>query len=296
MYLIIFVGAVAVAALVFEVMSALAGSAAGGDGLASIRTAGSAGVTSKKRSSFDAILLAIWPERFDPENAKNMLDVVDMLRRAWYPYETPGEFYAAAIRDFVVYLIVGSALAGILVLFDMGVVGPIVAAIFIFLGLRRPYSRLKTLTKKRAEGMVSNMLIGLTVMETLIVASVPVDDTLRAVGKLGGPFCNLMSLLVAQQRIKNADEAVDVVRQHLPDPRNMEVNLFLNDIRDEFSQQGSGRLGESIRALRQSLHRSVVEATETRAALVRQRAGLFGVLAVLGLILTIILPYMGVAF
>ena len=36
-----------------------------------------------------------------------------------------------------------------------------------------------------------------------------------------------------------------------------------------------------------------VELTEARAALVRQRSGLFGVLAVLGLVLAIILPFMG---
>jgi hypothetical protein len=35
----------------------------------------------------------------------------------------------------------------------------------------------------------------------------------------------------------------------------------------------------------------VVEATEERAALVRQRAGLFGVMAVLGLVLAIIAPF-----
>jgi Flp pilus assembly protein TadB len=296
MYMIIFIAAVAVAALVFETMTALTESAMGRGRLADFRTAGGAEIASRRRSSLDAILPAIWPERFDPTTAKNMLDVVDMLRRAGYPYETPGEFYAAAIRDFIVYLVVGAGLAAALVILGLGFAGPIIAAIFIFLGLRRPYTRLKILAKRRAEGMMSNMLIGLSVMETLIVSGVPVDETLRAVGSLGGPFCNLMALLLAQRNIKNASEAVEVVKQHLPDPQNMEVQLFLNDIEQEFTQQGSGRLGESVGALRKSLHRSVVEATETRAALVRQRAGLFGVLAVLGLVLTIVLPYMGVAF
>ncbi|MHB8777290.1 MAG: hypothetical protein ACYC6R_05950 [Anaerolineales bacterium] len=39
--------------------------------------------------------------------------------------------------------------------------------------------------------------------------------------------------------------------------------------------------------------RSAVEATEARAALVRQQAGLFGVMAVLGLVLALIAPFMG---
>jgi hypothetical protein len=100
----------------------------------------------------------------------------------------------------------------------MGFAGPIIAAIFIFLGLRRPYTRLRMLARKRAEGMMSNMLIGLSVMETLITSSVSVDEAPRAVGSLGGPFCNLIKLLLAQKQIKSTTEAVEVVRQHLPDP------------------------------------------------------------------------------
>ena len=49
----------------------------------------------------------------------------------------------------------------------------------------------------------------------------------------------------------------------------------------------------SVQGLQESVHRSVVEATEARAALVRQRAGLFGVMAVLGLVLAIIAPFLG---
>jgi hypothetical protein len=109
MYMIIFIAAVAVAALAFETMTAMTESAMGRGRLADFCTAeGIEIASSRRRSSLDAILLAIWPERFDPSTAKNMLDVVDMLRRAGYPYETPCEFYAAAIRDFIIYLIVGA--------------------------------------------------------------------------------------------------------------------------------------------------------------------------------------------
>ena len=296
MYLIAFVGAAAVAILAFEIGSILTRSALGGRSRLEFSPATSVAAPSF-RSSLDAILVAIWPERFDPSQAKGLPDIVSMLRRAGYPYESPGEFYAVAVRDFGLFLIIGAGLAAGLTLFGMGLAGPVVAAIFIFLGLRRPYTRIKTITKKRAEGMVSNMLIGLTVMETLVSNGVGVDEVLRAVGELGGPFCNLMALLVAQRHIKdNPDQAIQVVQQHLPDPDNMEVQLFLGDLAAEFTSQGSGNLGQSIRSLRESLHRTVVENTETRAALVRQRAGLFGVMAVLGLVLTIVLPYMGIAF
>jgi hypothetical protein len=46
-----------------------------------------------------------------------------------------------------------------------------------------------------------------------------------------------------------------------------------------------------VQRLQESVHRSVVEMTEARAALVPQRSGLFSVLAVLGLVLAIIAPF-----
>jgi 3-oxoacyl-(acyl-carrier-protein) synthase len=65
-------------------------------------------------TTWEALLVAILPGRFDPNQAKNMADVISLLRRAGYPYDTPGDFYAAAIRDFSVFLAVGGLLAGAL--------------------------------------------------------------------------------------------------------------------------------------------------------------------------------------
>ena len=131
-YLIIFVGAVAAAILIFDLMNALTQSALGGRDWLNFGPSRDVDRTLavKKRSSLDAILIAVWPERFDPDRAASIPDVVDLLRRAGYPYETPGEFYAAAVRDFAMFLIVGAALAAIMTIFDMGFVGPIIAAVF----------------------------------------------------------------------------------------------------------------------------------------------------------------------
>jgi uncharacterized membrane protein YqjE len=63
-----------------------------------------------------------------------------------------------------------------------------------------------------------------------------------------------------------------------------EVNLFLRDVYDFFANNRP--ILSSIQGLQESLHRSVVELTEARAAL-------FRMLAVLGLVLAIILPFMG---
>lgn len=282
-----FLGALSLSVLAFELLSAFqnAFSAFGSNRLINNHSA----IT--RRSTWDALLVAVLPGRFDPNQAKNMADVISLLRRAGYPYDTPGEFYAAAIRDFSVYLAVGGMLAGALVAMGMVAFAPVIAMIFILLGLRRPYVRSKMLAKKRAEGLRNNMLIGLSVLSSLLSSGVGVQEALRRASTVGGPFCNLLGLLVARMEVDDFTKAIDVTRAHLPDPSDVEANLFLRDIYDFFANNRP--VLTSVQGLQESVHRAVVEMTEARAALVRQRSGLFGVLAVVGLVLAIIAPFMG---
>jgi hypothetical protein len=68
------------------------------------------------------------------------------------------------------------------------------------------------------------------------------------------------------------------------------MQLFLRDVSDFFLN--SRAILESITALRTSVHRNILETTEKRASIVLQRTSLFGIFAVVGLILSIILPFM----
>lgn len=282
-----FLGALSLSVLGFELLSVFqnAFSVFGSNRLISNRSA------IARRSTWDALLVAILPGHFDPNQAKNMADVISLLRRAGYPYDTPGEFYAAAIRDFSVYLAVGGMLAGALAAMKMVAFAPVIAMIFILLGLRRPYVRLKMLAKKRSEGLRNNMLIGLSVLSSLLSSGVGVQEALRRASTVGGPFCNLLGLLVARMEVDDFGKAIEVTRAHLPDPNDVEANLFLRDIYDFFANNRP--VLSSVQGLQESVHRMVVEMTEARAALVRQRSGLFGVLAVVGLVLAIIVPFMG---
>ena len=282
-----FLGALSLSVLIFELMSVFqtAFSAFGRGRLMNFQSPTSA----KRRSTWEALLVAILPGRFDLDQAKNMADVVSLLRRAGYPYDTPGEFYAVAIRDFSIFLAVGGMLAGALAALNMLAAAPMIALMFVFLGLRRPYARLKSLAKRRAESLRNNMLIGLSVLSSLLSSGVGVQEALRRASIVGGPFCNLLGLLVARMEVDDFTRAIEVARAHLPDPADVEANLFLRDIYDFFANNRP--VLSSVQGLQESVHRSVVEATEARAALVRQRAGLFGVMAVLGLVLAIILPF-----
>jgi hypothetical protein len=293
-----FLGALSLSVLAFELLNVFqsAFSTFGGNRLMNFQSQ----TPIKRRSTWEALLIAILPGRFDPDQAKNMSDVISLLRRAGYPYDTPGEFYAVAIRDFSTFLLVGGMLAGALAAtlapgasagVNIIVAAPVIAMIFILLGLRRPYVRLKTLAKKRAESLRNNMLIGLSVLSSLLSSGVGVQEALRRASTVGGPFCNLLGLLVARMEVEDFTKAIDVTRAHLPDPKDVEANLFLRDIYDFFANNRP--VLSSVQGLQESVHRSVVESTEERAALVRQRAGLFGVMAVLGLVLAIIAPFMG---
>ena len=284
-----FLGALSLSLLAFELMSVFqsAFSTFGGNRLTNV----SSSATPTRRSTWEALLVAILPGKFDPNRAKNTTDVVSLLRRAGYPYDTPGEFYAVAIRDFSTFLLVGGMLAGALAAMNIIMVAPVIAMIFILLGLRRPYVRIKNLAKKRAESLRNNMLIGLSVLSSLLSSGVGVQEALRRASTVGGPFCNLLGLLVARMEVEDFTKALEVTRAHLPDPADVEANLFLRDIQDFFANNRP--VLSSVQGLQESVHRSVVEATEARAALVRQRAGLFGVMAVLGLVLAIIAPFLG---
>jgi hypothetical protein len=283
-----FLGALSLSVLGFELMNTFQNAFAvfGSNRLVSMGSSALA-----RRSTWAALLVAILPGRFDPNQARNTADVVGLLRRAGYPYDSPGEFYAVAIRDFSLFIAVGGLLAGALAALNMAIAAPLVAGIFIFLGLRRPYIRLKTLAKKRAESMRNNMLIGLSVLSALLSSGVGVQEALRRASAVGGPFCNLLALLVARMEVEDFGKAIEVTRAHLPDASDVEANLFLRDIYDFFANNRP--VLSSVQGLQESVHRTVVETTEARAALVRQRAGLFGVLAVVGLVLAILAPFMG---
>jgi len=130
-----------------------------------------------------------------------------------------------------------------------------------------------------------------SVLSSLLSSGVGVQEALRRASTVSGPFCNLLGLLVARMEVEEFTKAIEVTRAHLPDPNDVEANLFLRDIQDFFANNRP--VLSSVQGLQESLHRSVVEATEARSALVRQRAGLFGVMAVLGLVLAIIAPFLG---
>ena len=297
MNILAFLGALALSVFAFELASALSGGLIRRNRLAGVQngqTTTTAPASGPSRTAWYAILVAALPSRFDPKAAKTLPDVISLLRRAGYPYDTPGEFYAAAVRTFSLYLAIAGLVAGLMVSLGMIPAGMALAALFIFLGLRRPYVRLKLLAKKRAEALCSNMLTGLAMLHALMSAGVGVQEALRRTAGVGGPFCNLLGLLNARMEVDDFHKALAVTRAHLPDAQDVEAGLFLRDVEAFFVHNRP--LLPGVQALHRATHRNVVEATEARAALVRQRSGLFGVLAVMGLVISIIAPFAGILF
>lgn len=291
-----FVAALALAILVHEIVSAIQVAVVGrlNNPLSTPILTHSDLPGQRRGTTLEAILLAVFPKRFDERQATNITDVVGLLRRSGYVYATPGEFFAAAIRDFSQFLLVGMILAVGLVILDMPVAAVPILAIYVVLGLRRPYARLKAAAKKREFAMKNNMLLGLSVLESLLTVSTGSQTAFAETAKIGGPFCNLLALLSVQIEKGGPDRAVEVVTAHLPNPNDIEANLFLTDVLAYYKEMRP--ILSSVSALRESVHRLVLDATEERAALVRQRANLFGIFSVLGLLLALIAPYMAVSF
>jgi hypothetical protein len=286
--LLAFLGALSAAVVAFEILTAVQTALSPFGRSRLIGAQVGEALPAKRRSTWEAILAAVFPQRFDPSRAKGYANVVDLLRRSGYPYDTPGEFYAAAIRIFTFYLVTGGLLAGAMASLNMAFFAPILAMIFVVLGLRKPYVRLKTLAKRRGEMVRNNMLVGLSMLNSLLSAGVGVQEAMRRTAEVGGPFCNLLGLLVTRMEVEDFSKALAVTRAHIPDPSDVEVNLFLRDIEDFYVR--SRPLLASVQGLQSAVHRGVVEATEARASLVRRQAGLFGILAVVGLILSLIAP------
>jgi Flp pilus assembly protein TadB len=289
---VIFLGSLAAGIAAFELLDgALSGRNRTGRlrGVAADPRNGSDNVRERRTSAWTALLVFLLPARFG-SGARGSRDVVDLLRRAGYPFATTGDFYAAAIRTFSIFLLIAGLAAGVVISAGAGLAPAVgTAGIFVLLGLRWPYARLRGAVRRRAEAFRSSMLAGLALLNALLSAGVSVQEAFRRTAGIGGPFPNLMGLLVAQMEVAPFNRAVEVVEAHLPDPRDVEAGLFLRAVRDFYNHNRP--LLSSVQGLRESVHRELVETTESRAALVRQRSGLFGVLAVLGLVITIIAPF-----
>ncbi len=295
MLLLVFLGALSLAVLAFELLTTLQAALSS---YGRLRTAGRlVGATAEgaptpaRRSTWEALLLALFPRRFGLLPDKGSMDVADLLRRSGYPYDTPGEFYAAAVQTFAAFLLLAGIVAGALAALGQPLAAPFVALALIILGLRWPHARLKSLARRRAEALRSNLLLGLSVLESLLSSGVQVQEALRRTAGIGGPFNNLLGLLVARMKVEDFERAIQTARSHLPDSSDMEAQLFLQDL-DDFFVRGRPIL-DSVQALREAARRGMVEATEARASLVRQRSSLYGILAVLGLLFFLIGPFLG---
>jgi hypothetical protein len=287
---VVFIGSLALAVIALEIGTAIQAKFFKPSKLDGAVVAGTA--IAPRRSTWEALLIAIFPKRFDPNQQATNSNVIDLLRRAGYPYDTPGEFYASAIKYFTVYLIAGTITAGALYLLGLGIAAPFLAGAFIYMGLTRPYASLRALAKKRAEAMRNNMLVGLAVLESLLISGMHVQPAMRKTSELGGPFCNLMGLLVARLQIESPVKAIETTRAHIPDPNDVDMQLFLRDVSDYFSHERP--INSAITSLRTSVHRNILEATEARAAVVLQRTSILGIFAVVGLIFSVILPFMSI--
>lgn len=245
-----------------------------------------------RRAWWEAVLINVLPSRFDASRARDRGSVVELLRRAGYPYATVGEYYAAAMRTFAIFLLVAALAAGLAAAGGNALLGIVGAGLVLFLGLRLPRARLETQAKRRAQMMTNNMLVGLTTLSALLAAGVDVPEALRRTATLGGPFCGLLGLLVARMEVDDLDTALAVTRAHIPDPRHLETHLFIDGLERNL-KTGQPPLRPLVQSLLASVQRKVVDETERRASMVARTAGLYGGLAVAGMVASLLMAFLG---
>jgi Flp pilus assembly protein TadB len=240
-------------------------------------------------SLLQAIAVALFPNYLTDQNAKRHENIIDLLRRTGYAFQTPGEFYAYAVRVFIQNAVIGTALAAVCVLIEIPEIAPLAAGFLIYDGLKKPYRKLNILAKKRAQAFRNNMLAGLSTMKSLLEAGVGVQEAMRRTAEVGGPFCNFLLLIVSRMELDQFTDAMEIAYKHLPDPKDVEAVMFLKDLESYFVY--NRELLPAVSALQENMRRIIVEETESRAALVKQRASLYGVFAVIGMLITLIIPF-----
>jgi hypothetical protein len=244
-----------------------------------------------KRNTLEALILALWPSRFDPNRAKDRDTIEGLLRRSGYYYSTVGEFYAAALRDFVMFLILGAVFAGLMSMMKLAPLGIAMAALLIYNGLRWPYGRLKNIAKQRAEAVQNNMLVAMTIMESLVAAGKSAQEGADCASKVGGPFCAVLSAYLSSlaSNPEHPDVAMEDAKSYLPDPNNLDAILFLEAIKD--SEKGRSRFLETVHVARIEAQRKILNTSAARASSIQQRAVIYGFMAAVGMVVTLVLPY-----
>ena len=238
-----------------------------------------------RRSTWVLLFGILFPRYFDRDQVFQRHNVVDLIRRSGYhPYATPGAYYAALLSSFSLGLALAAAGGGLLALIGAAPLAVPFGFLILVWAYRRPGARLREAVKKRAASMRQNMLLGLSQLSVYLESGVGVQEALRRTGSLGGPFCNLLAFLVARMEVEDIRTALQRVRQHVPDPSDTNMRLFLNDLEGYFLRQRP--LAPAIRALRDAVRRDIRNLTLERAATVKRRAVIYGIFAIIGLLLS----------
>jgi len=246
-------------------------------------------VEEKKVPMWVALLGVLFPKLFDREEILRRKNIVELIRRSgYYPYTSPGDFYAALLASTGTGILLAGIIAGLLTLVGAAPIGLILAALVLYSAYDRPYARLERAIRERAAQMRQNMLLGLSQLVVFLDAGLGVQEALRATGRLGGPFCNLMAFIAARLQAEPAVQALERAWDHVPDPKDTNLRLFFNDLRGYFLHQRP--LAQSLRALLESVRQELINETEARASKVQQRLGLYGIFAILGMLASALLP------
>jgi hypothetical protein len=88
---------------------------------------------------------------------------------------------------------------------------------------------------------------------------------------------------------EHPDVAMEDAKSYLPDPNNLDAILFLEAIKD--SEKGRSRFLETVHVARIEAQRKILNTSAARASSIQQRAVIYGFMAAVGMVVTLVLPY-----
>jgi Flp pilus assembly protein TadB len=241
-----------------------------------------------ERGFWETWLVVLWPQRFD--RARLPADLRTLLRRAG-PAITPDVYIGWCLRGLTLGVLAALAWGiglGLVLGLPFGLGG---AAFALAYGLRYPRSRLRRTVAARARALPFNMLPVLVVLRALLEAGVSLQEALERAARLEGVFAEVLQGFLARLQVQPVGQALQETAADLPDPQDPLARSFFRAL--ELHLGRGHRLGEPLDALIRALTRELVERTEARAALCRRQAGLYGVAAVVGMVIAIVLPAVG---
>lgn len=178
-------------------------------------------------------------------------ELMDRLRRAGFPYETAGDYYASKLISGLMGFLLGI----VIVVITGSTAFIFLAVLFAVLGATQPDQKIDQQTKERARMIYTEMAFTLDRIATLVESGMDVVTAMEALSKSpGGLFIAEIRMMMTDLGVgKRSREALDAMRARLP--KVDEIDAFCERVL--MSTEGGQSIAPGLRAQAARMRRKV---------------------------------------